>query len=295
VFLPHYFKVNWHIDSDLWKRMMKYGLPIFFAGIAFAVNEHFDKIILEKILPANVAKDQVGVYSACYKLALFMTLYATAFRLGIEPFFFSHSGNDNAKQTYATITKYFVIFGSLILLSVVIFADILKLMLLKNPIYWEAMKVVPLIIVANFFLGIYTNLSVWYKLIDKTYIGAYISAVGAIVTLALNFILIPIFQKKHGDGYMGSAVATIAAYGTMMTISYVMGQKRYTIPYDMKRILGYLVVSIGFSWIAFYVFRENYLINIPLLLVFMILIYLGERETLEKILKRKSRTKKMEV
>ncbi len=295
VLSPDYFKINWHIDPDLWKRMMKYGLPIFFAGIAFAINEHFDKILLEKILPTNVGKDQAGVYSACYKLALFMTLYATAFRLGIEPFFFSHAGNDNAKQTYAVITKYFVIFGSFILLSVVIFADVLKIFLLSNPEYWEAMKVVPLIIVANFFLGIYTNLSVWYKLIDKTYIGTYISIVGAVVTLALNFFLIPIFQKKSGDGYMGSAIATIAAYGTMMVISYLMGQKQYEIPYDMKKILGYLGLSIGFSFVAFYVFRENYFVNIPLLLIFIGFIYYSERETLERILKRKSRTKKMEI
>ncbi|MBD3581619.1 oligosaccharide flippase family protein [Flavobacterium sp. D33] len=295
VLSPDYFKVNWHIDPILWKRMMKYGLPIFFAGIAFAVNEHFDKILLEKILPANVGKTQAGIYSACYKLALFMTLYATAFRLGIEPFFFSHAGNDNAKETYAVITKYFVIFGSLILLSVVVFADVLKLMLLDNPDYWEAMKVVPLIIVANFFLGIYTNLSVWYKLIDKTHIGAYISFVGAAVTLGLNILLIPMFQKKTGDGYMGSAIATIAAYGSMMVISYLMGQKRYEIPYDMKRILGYLGVSITFSFVAFYVFRENYFVNIPLLLVFSGLVYYGEKETLEGIIKRRRRTKKMEI
>ena len=292
---PDYFKINWHIDRALWKRMMHYGLPIFFAGIAFAINEHFDKILLEKLLPANVAKAQVGVYSACYKLALFMTLYATAFRLGIEPFFFSHAGNDNARETYAVITKYFVIFGCFILLSVVIFADVLKLLLLNNPAYWEAMKVVPLIIVANFFLGIYTNLSVWYKLIDKTHIGAYISMVGAAVTLGLNIILIPLMQKKSGDGYMGSAIATIAAYGIMMAISYVMGQKQYEIPYDMKRISGYLGISIAFSFIAFYVFRENYYVNIPLLLIFFGFIYYSERETLERILKRRSRTKKMEV
>lgn len=295
VLSPDYFRINWHIDPALWKRMMHYGLPILFAGIAFAINEHFDKILLEKLLPANVAKTQVGIYSACYKLALFMTLYATAFRLGIEPFFFSHAGNDNARQTYAVITKYFVIFGSFILLSVVVFADILKIFLLDKPQYWEAMKVVPLIIVANFFLGIYTNLSVWYKLIDKTYIGAFISVVGAAVTLALNFILIPLMQKKSGDGYMGSAIATIAAYGTMMVISYMMGQKQYEIPYDMKRILGYLGLSIGFSFAAFYVFRENYFVNIPLMLVFLGFIYYGEKQTLSKILKRKTRTKKMEV
>jgi O-antigen/teichoic acid export membrane protein len=281
VLLPNYFQIKWHFDAQLWKKMMHYGLPILIAGIAFAINEHFDKILLEKLLPVNIAKSEVGAYSACYKLALFMTLYATAFRLGIEPFFFSHADKENATQTYAMITKYFVIFGSLILLSVIVFADVLKVMLLDDKSYWEAMKVVPLIILANFFLGIYTNLSVWYKLIDKTRIGAYISIAGAIVTLALNFLLIPTIS------YYGSAIATISAYGSMMLISYYFGNKYYPIPYDMKKIFGYLGLSIGFSAISFYGFRENYFVGISLLIVFMYFIYYSEKETLNRIIKRK--------
>ena len=279
---PNYFHVNWQFDFNLWKRMMRYGLPIMVAGIAFAINEQFDKILLGKLLPANIAEAEVGVYSACYKLGLFMVLYRTAYTLGIEPFFFSHSKNENAPQTYATITKYFVIFGSFILLSVIVFADILKYLMIRDSSYWEAMKVVPLIILANFFLGIYTNLSVWYKLIDKTYIGAYISIVGAIVTLVLNFLLIPKMS------YYGSAIATIAAYGTMMGISYFLGNKYYPIPYDIKKITGYLGLSILFSIISFYYFRENYFVGIPLLLAFMYFIYHNEKETLNKILKRKN-------
>lgn len=280
VLSPDYFRINWHIDTVLWKRMMRYGLPILFAGIAFAINEHFDKILLEKLLPPNIAKAEVGVYSACYKLALFMTLYATAFRLGIEPFFFSHAGNANARQTYAMITKYFVIFGSFILLSVVIFAHVLKVLLLDQEAYWEAMPVVPLIILANFCLGIYTNLSVWYKLIDKTYIGAYISLVGAAITLALNFLLIPKI------GYYGSAIATIAAYGSMMVISWYLGSKQYPIPYDLKRIFGYMGVSITFSAVSFYVFPENYFMGIALLLIFLYFIYHNEKDALQRIIKR---------
>ena len=279
---PNYFHVNWEFDFALWKRMMRYGLPIIVAGIAFAINEQFDKILLGKLLPANIAEAEVGVYSACYKLGLFMVLFRTAYTLGIEPFFFSHAKNENAPQTYATITKYFVIFGSFILLSVIVFADILKYIMLRDPSYWEAMKVVPLIILANFFLGIYTNLSVWYKLIDKTYIGAYISIFGAAVTLILNFTLIPIM------GYYGSAIATIAAYGSMMAISYVLGNRYYPIPYDFKKISGYLGLSILFSIISFYYFRENYFIGVPLLLVFMYFIYHNEKETLNKILNRKN-------
>jgi O-antigen/teichoic acid export membrane protein len=277
-----YLKVNWHFDLNLWKRMMRYGLPILVAGIAFAINEQFDKILLGKLLPSNIADAEVGVYSACYKLGLFMVLFRTAYTLGIEPFFFSHADKDNAKQTYATVTKYFVIFGSFIMLAVIVFADLFKALMIRDESYWVAMKVVPLIILANFFLGIYTNLSVWYKLIDKTYIGAWISIVGAAVTLALNFLLIPQYS------YMGSAIATIAAYGSMMLISYVMGSRHYPIPYDMTRIGGYLGLSIAFSIISFYFFRENYFVGIGLMLAFLAFIYRNEKATLLRIIKRKS-------
>jgi O-antigen/teichoic acid export membrane protein len=276
---PDYVYLNWKIDADLWKRMMRYGMPIMVAGIAFAINEQFDKILLSKLLPANIAEAEVGVYSACYKLGLFMVLYRMAYTLGIEPFFFSHSDNKDAPQTYATITKYFVIFGSFILLSVIVFADLFKLLMIRDSSYWEAMKVVPLIILANFFLGIYTNLSVWYKLIDKTYIGAYISIVGAVITLALNFLLIPTMS------YYGSAIATIAAYGSMMSISYYLGNKYYPIPYDLKKIGGYLSLSILFSAVSFYGFRENYYVGVGLLIMFLYFIYYNEKVILRKIIK----------
>jgi O-antigen/teichoic acid export membrane protein len=279
VLSPNYLSLNRKFDPVLWKKMMRYGLPVLVAGIAFAVNEHFDKILLNYLLPENIAKSEVGAYSACYKLGLFMVLFATAFRLGIEPFFFSHSASENASQTYATITKYFVILGALILLGVIVFADILKFLLLDDKSYWEAMKVVPLIILANFFLGIYNNLSVWYKLTDKTHIGAYISILGALLTLILNYVLIPRYS------YYGSAIATIAAYGSMMLISYLLGNKYYPIPYDMNKIGGYLGLSITFSAISFYGFRENYFVGIPLLLGFMYYIYHNEKETILGILK----------
>jgi O-antigen/teichoic acid export membrane protein len=262
--------------------MMSYGYPILIAGLAFAINEHFDKILLDWM---HVSKADIGAYSACYKIGMFMVLFRTAYTLGIEPFFFSHASNENAQQTYATITKYFVIFGSFISLFVIVFIDLLKLVLVPNDEYWDAIKVVPLIVLANFFLGIYTNLSVWYKLIDKTKIGAYISIVGAVVTLILNFLLIKKFS------YFGSAIATLAAYGTMMIISYKMGQKKYPIPYDINTILKYLGLSITFSAIAFYIpfLRENYLLKIVLLSLFLYFIYYNEKETLLKIIKRKSK------
>ncbi|MEO8515179.1 MAG: polysaccharide biosynthesis C-terminal domain-containing protein [Flavobacterium sp.] len=279
VLSPDYFKIKWHFDALLWKKMMQYGLPILIAGVAFAINEHFDKILLEKM---HVSKAEIGAYSACYKLGLFMVLFRTAYTLGIEPFFFSHAGNENAQQTYATVTKYFVIFGSFITLFVIEFADFFKLFLVPNSDYWDAMKVVPLIVLANFFLGIYTNLSVWYKLIDKTKVGAYISIVGAAVTLALNFLLIPTMS------YYGSAIATIAAYGSMMFISYYLGQKKYPIPYDIQKIFSYLGLSVVFSAISFYIpaVRENYYLKFVLLTLFLTFIYHSEKATLLRILKR---------
>ena len=283
VLLPHYLRLSWHFDMQLWNRMMRYALPVMVAGVAFAVNETFDRILLKYLLPENIAETEIGAYSACYKLALFMTLFATAFRMGIEPFFFSHAKNENARFTYAAITKYFVIFGSVILLSVVVFADLLKFILIRGgESYFVAMKVVPLIILANFCLGIYHNLSVWYKLSDKTKMGAYISIVGAVVTLALNFALIPMWS------YMGSAVATLAAYGSMMVISYYFGNKYYPIPYDVKRISLYFFLSIALSAISFYVpiLRHTYVFGIISLAGFMWLIYRNEKQTLIRFIKK---------
>ncbi len=280
VLSPDYFKLRVRFDYVLWKRMISYSYPILIAGIAFAVNEHFDKILLEKM---HVSKAAIGAYSACYKIGMFMVLFRTAYTLGIEPFFFSHASNENAQQTYATITKYFVIFGSFISLFVIVFADVLKLVLVPNPDYWDAMKVVPLIVLANFFLGIYTNLSVWYKLTDKTKMGAYISLVGAAVTLLLNFLLIPTMS------YYGSAIATIAAYGSMMIISYQMGKNIYPIPYDFPKIFSYLGLTILMSAVSFYIplVRESYLFKTLILSLFLYFIYRNEKEVLLRIAKRK--------
>ena len=280
VLIPNYTDISWRFDKVLWKKMMRYGLPILFAGIAFAINEHFDKILLDWM---HVPMSEIGAYAACYKIGMFMVLFRTAYTLGIEPFFFSHANSENAPQTYATITKYFVIFGSFICLFVIVFADLLKQVLVPNPSYWDAMKVVPLIVLANFFLGIYTNLSIWYKLIDKTKIGAYISLIGAAITLILNLLLIPSMS------YYGSAIATIAAYGSMMIISYKWGQYHYPIPYDFNKIFSYLGLTILFSAISFYIpsLRENYLLKIALLVLFLYFIYYSEKATLLRIIRRK--------
>ena len=279
-FLPDYIQLKWTFNKVLWKQMLTYGFPILIAGLAFGINEHLDKILLDIF---NVSQADIGAYGACYKLGLFMVLFRTAYSLGIEPFFFNHAKEENATTTFAEVTKYFVIIGSLMTLCIVVFVDVLKVILIDNSEYWPAIKVVPLIVLANFFLGIYTNLSVWYKLIDKTKMGMYISIVGALITLLLNFLLIPIWS------YMGSAVATIMAYGAMMIISYYLGNKYYPIPYDLKKIGSYLGLSIVLSGLSFYIpiLRETYIFGILAILFFGYFIYKNEKETIQIILKRK--------
>ncbi len=278
--LPFYTKIKFNFDAVLWKKMMKYAIPVLIAGVAFSVNETFDRILLKKLLPIDIADDQIGMYSACYKLALFMTLFATAFRLGIEPYFFSHSKAKNPQKNYAKILEFFVAFGSVILLGVVVFADVLKPYIIRSEAYYEAMWTVPLILMANFCLGIYHNLSVWYKITDRTKFGAYISILGAIITLVLNFILIPII------GYKGSAIATLFAYGIMMFLSFFFGRKYYPIPYDLKKIVTYLTLSIVLSVLSFYRFREHYIIGISMLIVFLAIVFMFERKQIKLILKR---------
>ncbi len=276
-----YFKISYSFDGLLWKKMMKYALPILIAGIAFTINEVFDKILLERLLPSTIAKAEVGKYSACYKLSLFMTLFATAFRLGIEPFFFSHAQSKHPQQAYAQITNYFVILGSVILLSVIVFADFLKLLLVKNSEYWEAMKVVPILILASFFLGIYHNLSVWYKITDKTRYGAFISIIGAFITILINVLLIPVMS------YMASAIATLIAYGTMMVMSYWIGKKNYPIPYNLRKISFYVSISVLFSILSFYVFNRNLIIGVILLILFLVLVFKLENDKLRHLIFKK--------
>lgn len=279
--LSLYLKIDYVFDKELWRRMMKYAWPVLVAGIAFTINEVFDRILLNNMLDPSVAEAEVGMYSACYKLALFMTLFATAFRMGIEPFFFSHADSENPQKAYAQITNYFVILGSIILLTVVVFADVLKVFFVRDEAYWKAMNIVPIIILASFFLGIYHNLSVWYKVTDKTRFGAFISVIGAIITIGINYVFIPKI------GYMASAIATLLAYGTMMVLSYYFGKSRYPVPYNFRKILFYLGISILFSAVAFYGFDRNLIVGCVLLLLFLGLVYKLENDKLRQIFLKK--------
>ena len=277
--ISFYFKLKYNFDAKLWKQMLRYAFPVLIAGIAFSINETFDRILLERLLPDNLAKDAIGTYSACYKLALFMMLFATAYRLGIEPFFFSNAKAKDAKANYAKILEFFVIFGALILLTVVVFVDILKLILIPNEAYWEAMTVVPILLLAYLFLGVYHNLSVWYKITDRTKFGAYISIFGALITLLINTIFIPKF------GYMASAIATLFAYTAMALTSYILGKKYYSIPYNLKKMGLYLALSIILSALSFYLFREQYFVGILFILILMAAIWVKEKTFLKQLLK----------
>ncbi|WP_298237158.1 oligosaccharide flippase family protein [uncultured Algibacter sp.] len=279
---PFYTKVRYVFSKMLWKSMFRYAFPVLIAGIAFSINETFDRILLKELLPADVAETDIGMYSACYKIALFMTLFATAYRLGIEPYFFSHAKSDNPQKNYARILEFFVAFGSVILLAVVVFADVLKPIIVRSEAYWEAMWVVPIILIANFCLGIYHNLSVWYKITDRTKYGMYISIVGAIVTLVINIMFINEYS------YKASAVATLVAYAIMMGLSYYFGRKYYPIPYNLKKIGLYLLVSVSFSVVSFYRFREENIIGIFLLVVFLGLVYFLEQKAIKQLLIKKN-------
>lgn len=276
-----YGKIKYVFDSNLWRQMLRYAMPVLIAGLAYTTIETFNRILLDSSLStAENPEDEVGMFSACYKLALFMTLFATAFRLGIEPYFFSHAKSENPQKNYARILEYFVVFGSVILLTVVVFSDFIKVIIIRDEAFWEAMWIVPIILIASFCLGIYHNLSVWYKITDRTKYGAYISVVGAIITLVLNIWLIPIIS------YRGSAIATLAAYGSMVLLSYYFGRKHYPIPYNLKKIGLYLTVSIVFSLVYFYQFRANYFVGITMLIVFLGLVYVSEKKQIKELLKR---------
>lgn len=272
---PYFFKTKWLFSKTIFKQLLNYGWPIMVAGLAYVINENFDKWLLPELLGKSIN----GAYSGCYKIAVFMTIFIQAFRLGAEPFFFNHAKELNAKQTYATIMKYFVILGSIMLVVTVSFLDLFKLLLVQNESYWIAIDIVPIVLLANLCLGIYFNLAIWYKLTDKTRYGMYFSLIGAVITIAFNYIMIPRI------GFMASAWATLAAYGSMMLMSYQIGKKHYPVPYDIMRIGSYLVLATAISAVSYYAFNANYYVSTILVLVFLGIVYVSERKDIKQLLK----------
>ena len=229
---------RWKFSTRLWKEILVYSLPLTMAGFAGMINETLDRIMLRWWAPVSTpeaAINEVGIYSACYKLSILITLFVQAFRMGAEPFFFRQAAEENAPKTYARVMKFFVITVCLMFLAVALYLDLWKLFI-QDESMWEGLKVVPILLFANMFLGIYYNLSIWYKLSNNTMAGAYITIIGAGVTLLINFLFIRHFS------YMACAWATFFCYGTMMVVSYVWGQKNYRIPYAWKKLLAYMVI-----------------------------------------------------
>ena len=264
--LPELLKIRFDFDRKMLLSMYSYSWPVLIANLSYLVNENMDKILLGKLLPANSLQD-VGIYGACTKIALFLSIFINAFRLGAEPFFFNHSKNKNAGETYARIMDYFVITVCAIFIGLVANIEILKYFIKGHDqqqiaLYWTGLRVVPPLVFGYVSLGIYMNLSIWYKLSDQTVYGLYISGVGAILTVVLNVWLIPVYS------YMASAWISLIAYTVMMILSYIWGQKNYPIPYNLKKNGAYIISSIIIVYLSFYVFNRNIFAGNILLLLF---------------------------
>ena len=278
--IPEFLQIRFKFNKDLFVKMFSYSWPILVANLSFIVNENLDKIVLSQLLPANIADQQVGIYGAVCKLAIFISIFITAFRLGAEPFFFSHAKNANARQTYAVILHYFVIALVVLFVGLIANIEILKYFIRRSE-YWVGLPAVPYLLFGYVCLGIYMNLSIWYRLSDQTRFGLYISLIGAVITIVLNIVLIPRYS------YMGSAWVSMLAYFVMMVISYVLGQKYYPIPYNLKRILMYLISSVGLVILSFWIFHRNIYIGNALLLAFIASIIYVEKDQLKIILNKK--------
>lgn len=277
------FPKKWSFDFPLWKEMMVYALPMLIAGLGGMVNETFDRLMLGWWLPDTngYADQQRGIYSACYKLAILISLFVQAFRMGAEPFFFKQAEGEAPQRIYARVMKFFVITLCLMFLVVILFLPIWKHFIHRE--YWVGLKVVPILLLANMCLGIYYNLSVWYKVTNQTIAGVWITLAGAIITVAVNWLFIPRF------GYMACAWATLLCYASMMIISYRWGQKKYHVPYPTKKLLAYIAIVI----ILFFIHKgissvlDNDLISITigaiLLALYMFFILRVERKEFQKL------------
>ncbi len=259
--LPEFLKLRFDFDKMMLLQMYGYSWPVLIANLSFIVNENLDKLLLGKMLLPKISLHEVGIYGACAKISLFLSIFIQAFRLGAEPFFFSHAKNKNAGQTYARIMDYFVIAVCLIFVALIANIEILKYFI-PNKKYWVGLPVVPPLVFGYVSLGIYMNLSVWYKLSDQTKYGLYISGVGAILTIVLNVLFIPKYS------YMASAWVSLIAYATMMVLSYIWGQKNYPIPYNLKKNLAYIISSVIIVYLSFSVFKRNIFAGNAFLLLF---------------------------
>ena len=256
--------------------MLKYAWPLMILGFAGVTNEMLSRALLKYLLPTDFYEGYsnlhiLGVFGACYKLSVFMTLAVQAFRYAFEPFFFSKSSDKNSPQLFAVVMHAFIIFGVLAWMGISLFLPVIAPIFLQNPEYLMGLDIVPWLLFGGLLLGIYFNLSIWYKLTDQTKYGAWISIMGASITVVANVVVIPVF------GYMGSAYATVLSYLAMVIVSFVLGQKHYHIPYLTVKGLFYMIFG-GLSILALYIYDFNqtfkYIFASCLLITFLILVWL---------------------
>lgn len=238
-FVPHLIHTRWIFSRQLLKRMLRYSFPILILGIVGILNRTVDKMLFPYIYPdREEAMVQLGIYGACVKVAMIMAMLLQAFRYAYEPFVFGQkkTGDEVAKKTYSNAMKYFVIFSLLAFLCVVCYIDLFRYLI--SPDYWEGLRVIPIVMIAEMLVGVYFNLSFWYKLIGRTSWGAYFSLAGCVVIIVGNFLLVPVF------GYIGSAWSSVAGYTVITLLSYFVGQHYYPINYPLRSMGIYLLMTI---------------------------------------------------
>ena len=284
IILFQFRQLKFSIDFSIYKKMLWYAMPIMLVGFAGMINEVLDRIIMTRLLPGNDLENkiQLGIYGFNYKFAMIISMFLQAYRFAAEPLFFKNADKADNKQMLANTMKYYTICVCCIFLAITLFMPFIQFVFSKyapsSATYFKGAGIVPILLMANIFLGIYFNISTWYKITDKTYIGAIISIVGAIVTIVMNIILVPKM------GYFGAAWATLACYATMLIIGYITEQKYYPIPYDYKRILLYLIVAIGFYLVLQYLVLPvhfSLLVN-TIIALFLLLSYVFIAYYLEK-------------
>ena len=248
------FVVPFEFDTALLKKMLRYSLPLLVLGIAGIMNQTLDKILFPFLMPGEVGASELGIYGATSKIALVMLMFTQAFRYSYEPFIFAQKKDKNSMDSYADAMKFFIVFSLFIFLGMVFYLDIIKYVIQHN--YWVGLKVVPIVLLSFIFQGIFFNLSLWYKLTDKTIYGAYFSVVGTIIIVLLNVLLVPKFS------YMGCAWAAFACYFVIMLISYYFGQKHMPVKYDLKSIGLYVFVAMVLYAASFLVQTQYPVVNI---------------------------------
>lgn len=276
--LPEMLAFRLTIDKPLLKSMLAYSFPILIANISFIINENLDKMFFRKLLPGEYGETELGIYGAVAKLAVFLNLFVTAFRLGAEPFFFAYAKNENAPRIYAKIMEYFVLLMVVVMVALTANLSWLKKFIegneLQPDVYWSGLKIVPILLFNYVLLGIYMNLSVWYKLTDQTRYALYISGIGALVTIALNLILIPKYS------YVGAVASTTVVYVVMVGLSLFWGQRYYPIPYRFLKIAVYLIIGLGLSLASYFLFDSDFWIGNLLVIVFLAIVFVLEKENI---------------